>query len=122
MEGMTEELGGQSERGQDDICPVLPNDMLPISKDSVCAPSEPGQDDAEPPPDWLKPLEDFEEEEEEDDKGDKVKSVKKRGKRAKRNVKYVVLFMFLGIDALLLCFHCFKVHLKSRTHLYYSID
>ncbi|XP_062855283.1 methyl-CpG-binding domain protein 1a isoform X2 [Trichomycterus rosablanca] len=85
MEGMTEELGGQSERGQDDISPVLPNDMPPIGKDSVCAPTDPDKDDTEPPPDWLKPLEDCEEED--DVKNDEVKSVKKRGQRAKKNVK-----------------------------------
>lgn len=64
MEGVTEELREQSEKGQDETGPALVNDTLPIGKDdaSIATATDPGNDETEPPPDWLEPLEDCEDE------------------------------------------------------------
>ncbi|XP_053481673.1 methyl-CpG-binding domain protein 1a isoform X2 [Ictalurus furcatus] len=80
MEGVTEELREQSEKGQDEIGPTLVNDTLPVGKDDPSVPTvmDPGEDETEPPPDWLEPLEDC------DDEGDEGVEIDRSSKRRSR--------------------------------------
>lgn len=92
MEGVTEELREQSEKGQDEAGPALGTDTLPIGKDdpSVPAVTDPGEDETEPPPDWLEPLEDCEDE---GDEGVEIDSGSRRRSRRGNSSSYV-LFTF----------------------------
>lgn len=86
MEGATEELREQSETRQDEAGPAL--DTLPIGKDdpSIPAVTDPGEDDTEPPADWLEPLEDSEDE---GDEGVEIDNSTKRRSRRGNNSSYV---------------------------------
>ncbi|KAB5567184.1 hypothetical protein PHYPO_G00229870 [Pangasianodon hypophthalmus] len=80
MEGVTEELREQLEKGQDETGPTSVNDTLPIGKDDPSIPTvmDPGEDETEPPPDWLEPLEDCE------DEGDEGVEIDRSSKRRSR--------------------------------------
>lgn len=102
MEGVTEELREQSEQGQDETGPALVNDTLPIGKldPSVPTVTDPGEDETEPPPDWLEPLEDCEDDGDEGveiDRGSKPRS--RRGSRSPY-VLYIFLFKYDALDVL----------------------
>lgn len=83
MEGVTEVLREQSEKGQDETGPAVANDKLPSRKDdpSIPAVMDPGGDETEPPADWLEPLEDCEDEADEGVENDR--SGTRRSKRTK---------------------------------------
>ncbi|XP_058245962.1 methyl-CpG-binding domain protein 1a isoform X2 [Hemibagrus wyckioides] len=83
MEGVTEELREHAEKGQDEAGPALADDTLPIGKDdpSVPAVMDPGEDETEPPPDWLEPLEDCE------DEGDEGVEIDRSSERRNRRGK-----------------------------------
>lgn len=91
MEGVTEELREQSEKGQDEIGPTLVNDTLPVGKDDPSVPTvmDPGEDETEPPPDWLEPLEDCDDE---GDEGVEIDRSSKRRSRRGNNTSYVLFF------------------------------
>ncbi|TTB56410.1 CXXC-type zinc finger protein 1 [Bagarius yarrelli] len=84
MEGVTEEPRVQPEKGQDETGPALADDALPIEKDdpSMLAVMEPGEEETEPPPDWLEPLEDCEDEG--DDSVETDISSKRRSRRSSK--------------------------------------
>ncbi|XP_027006989.1 methyl-CpG-binding domain protein 1a isoform X3 [Tachysurus fulvidraco] len=85
MEGVTEESREQSEKVQDETGPALADDTLQVGKDDVDVPAvtDPGEDETEPPPDWLEPLEDCEDEGDEGVEIDREGSSKGRSKRGK---------------------------------------
>lgn len=94
MEGVTEELREHAEKGQDEAGPALADDMLPIGKDDPSVPAviDPGEDETEPPPDWLEPLEDYEDE---GDEGVEIDRSSERRNRRGKNAAYVLFYFFL---------------------------
>ncbi|XP_060788423.1 methyl-CpG-binding domain protein 1a isoform X2 [Neoarius graeffei] len=80
MEGVTEELREQSEKGQDETGSASINYTLPIGMDetSVATVMDPGEEETEPPPDWLEPLEDCE------DDGDEGVEIDRSTERRRR--------------------------------------
>lgn len=95
MEGVTEELREQSEKGQDETGSASVNDTLPIGMDdpSIVTGMDPGEEETEPPPDWLEPLEDCEDE---GDEGVEIDRSTERRRRRGNNASYVLLY-FLNV-------------------------
>lgn len=114
MEGVTEELREQSEKVQDETGPALANDTLQVEKDDPDVPTvmDPGEDETEPPPDWLEPLEDCEDE---GDEGVEIdRSSKGRSKRGK-NAAYVLFYSLLHIFNMLIAFVFLNITLNLCT-------
>lgn len=95
MEGVTEELREQSEEGQDETGSASINYTLPIGMDetSVATVMDPGEEETEPPPDWLEPLEDCEDD---GDEGVEIDRSTERRRRRGNNASYV-LFLHIYI-------------------------